>query len=149
MSMTTGAMRDLLLRLAEAVREHTEAGLLTWRRTNDSPREYYVSVGEMSALAIRRVRFERRVEEQLVSPYAGAVAAMLQPRFRTEHVTDYQLLLLSPSGDELASLSARVKPDPPDALGVLLEGLFQAAELSSEPVQEAVEDALKALQKAS
>jgi hypothetical protein len=64
-------------------------------------------------------------------------------------IVEYVLSLLSPAGDELASVSAVAEPSPAGVLGALLAKLFEAAQMSAEPVQEAVEDALKALYGAS
>jgi hypothetical protein len=131
MPTLTENMRKQLEELARAALRRTEAGELRWRRTNSSPPEYFVSLGARSAIAIRRESYDPAIDESMV---------------------EYSLMLLSPDGDELAVLS---EPRPRFDPGMIrrsprtLEGLFEAAQASTAPLQEAVEDALKALQKAS
>ena len=138
-------MANELFELAKAAVDTTERGTLPWRRTNDNPREYYASLGNESAIAIRKVALRRSDTPQERPPRIGGLAAqIIAPPRESPLADDYVLTLISPTSGELISVSSE-DYDLVSWERDLLAGLFQAAVVAAEHVHEVVDDAMKAL----
>lgn len=124
-----------LIELAKRAEAATRAGRLHWERTSEAPPEYMAHITDNTALVVRRVLGKR-------IPKAGSLRELAEAASRD--TVEYMLALTTPDRGEIASLTSR-QYDLDSAEYLVMETLFEAAQMEADAVNEHIDEALGAL----